>query len=139
MRRASQKANATKLLTMKILDVAAPILLFTSFGLLLFFLVLIIVLEAAILRSVAKYATFKRAAQDVFLVNIISCAVGFLFMNWIDDTFYIILICLFATILIETLALFVVNRHQQKWKLFIGSVLMNLASYVVLIIFVRIA
>ncbi|MFM9986190.1 MAG: hypothetical protein ACKVOK_13210 [Flavobacteriales bacterium] len=120
---------------MKILDVASPILLVVP----LFFLVfsiLIVFLEAAILKYVLKYETYKKALRDSFIVNLVSTMVGLMLLEWIDDSILKLLGLWALTIVIEAGVMILINKKQSKMDAFIGSVYMNIASYIVLFIFI---
>jgi hypothetical protein len=95
-----------------------------------------IFLEAWILK-LFKYDTFGKALKDSAIVNIISLILGFVLfetLNFALNNNDISLIILFLiTILIETLFLTFLDRHKNTKNTVIAGIVMNLASYAVLL------
>ena len=123
---------------MKILDVASPILLVVP----LFFLVfsiLIVFLEALVLRYIVKYETYRSAFLHSLLANTVSTLVGFMFIDRIEDSYLMLLILWAITVAIESIILLLINKKRDKRKLLLGSLLMNIASYLVLIVFINLS
>jgi hypothetical protein len=110
---------------------------------------LTILIESVILKAY-KYGTFGRCARDIFIVNLISLVIGLCLMAvfyWLTDRltegtsvannqFLLKIITLvpyyIETVLAEGFFLWLLNRKWPVKKLIPATLLMNLATYILL-------
>lgn len=103
--------------------------------LLILFMVGIIFLEAFIMK-VFNYAVFKRCLRDSAIANLFSLGMGImvsLMLSRFHLSQLILLILFFLlTIAAEMSALLLLNKTGPKKQIVLASLVMNLASYLVL-------
>jgi hypothetical protein len=114
-----------------------------AFAALIVFIIIAVVVEA-IVMLLMKYNKAGKAFLDSFLVNIASLAAGFILSAFVGEIFYLTdsillnwLILYVLTVVVEFLLLYLLNRKQPTGKTFLMSAVMNVASYIILYLFVE--
>ncbi len=108
------------------------------FGMTIVFMIIAIVVEAVIML-VMKYNSPGKCFFDSFIANLGSLVVGYILLfTGIDmalssDSTVLNLVLLFGlTVVLEFGILFLLNRKQKTGRTFLVSVIMNIASYIIL-------
>lgn len=114
---------------------------FISIFLIAIFTILVIFIEAGLMAAF-KYNNFKKSLRDSTLANVSSTVVGFILILFDSDMFglndwkgYISFFV--ATIIVESLALYLLNEEKPFLKTSLVCLAMNLISYPVLYLFSR--
>lgn len=118
------------------LDAGGAGLYFLVIGLFILFIVLAILLEAAIMIWMKYNTSLKKTFLDSLIINIASLAAGFVLLNFFDTLGYYTLPALAilygVTVIIETTILQLLNRKHKLSKTLVVSLLMNLVTYIIL-------
>ena len=118
------------------LDAGGAGLYFLVIGLFILFMVLAILLEAAIMIWMKYNTTLKKTFLDSLIINIASLAAGFLLLNFFDTlgnyTLSALAILYAVTVIIETIILQLLNRKHKFSRTLLVSLLMNLVTYIIL-------
>lgn len=120
-----------------LLDAGGAGLIVVGIAILVFGLLLILLLETVLL-TIIKFNSFTKSLKDVFIVNLVSLMAGFLLLfggpmnNYSSDDIYTLLVLFGVTIIIETYLLYLLNKTKPIRKTVLASVLMNVASYILL-------
>ena len=118
------------------LDAGGAGLYFLVIGLFILFMVLAILLEAAIMIWMKYNTSFKKTFLDSLIINIASLAAGFVLLNYFDTLGYYTLPALAilygVTVIIETTILQLLNKKHKFSKTLVVSLLMNLVTYIIL-------
>ena len=118
------------------LDAGGAGLYFLVIGLFILFMVLAILLEAAIMIWMKYNTSLKKTFLDSLIINIASLAAGFLLLNFFDTlgnyTLSALAILYAVTVIIETTILQLLNRKHKLSKTLLVSLLMNLVTYIIL-------
>ena len=118
------------------LDAGGAGLYFLVIGLFILFMVLAILLEAAIMIWMKYNTSLKKTFLDSLIINIASLAAGFLLLNFFDTlgnyTLSALAILYAVTVIIETTILQLLNRKHTLSKTLLVSLLMNLVTYIIL-------
>ena len=118
------------------LDAGGAGLYFLVIGLFIFFIVLAILLEAAIMIWMKYNTSLKKTFLDSLVINIASLAAGFALLNFFDTLGYYTLpalaILYAVTVIIETTILQLLNRKHKLSRTLLVSLLMNLVTYIIL-------
>ena len=118
------------------LDAGGAGLYFLVIGLFILFMVLAILLEAAIMIWMKYNTTLKKTFLDSLIINIASLAAGFLLLNFFDAlgnyTLSALAILYAVTVIIETTILQLLNRKHKFSRTLLVSLLMNLVTYIIL-------
>jgi hypothetical protein len=114
-----------------------------AFAALIIFIVIAVAVEA-IVMLLMKYNKAGKAFLDSFLVNIASLAGGFILSSFTGEFFgfttspLLNLVILYGlTLVIEFPLLYLLNRKQPAGKTFLTCALMNIASYIILYLFLE--
>ncbi|HYC40921.1 MAG TPA: hypothetical protein VEB63_10605 [Chitinophagaceae bacterium] len=121
-------------------EAAAPLInyqLWTGIG----FMLAAILLEAGLMRWMKYALRFGKALLDSFLANIASLALGFLLIRvgtlFTTFTTGTLLLFYFITVAVETAVLYMLNRDKLFTRTLVTAMIINLASYIVLVILLR--
>ena len=99
-------------------------------------MVVAILLEAGIMIWMKYNTSLKKAFIDSLVINIASLAAGFALLNFFDTlgnyTLPALAILYGVTVIIETTILQLLNRKHKLSKTLLVSLLMNLATYIIL-------
>ncbi len=121
------------------LDGGGAGLFYVVIGIGIFFIALAILVEALVMLLM-KYHIFKRAMRDSTIVNIFSLILGFALLSAEWEIFSIdswkgFLAIFFATVLIEGLVLYLMNKDKPIGKTVLVTVIMNVVTYFILYFF----
>lgn len=119
-----------------LLDGVGAGILLLFFGLGLVFIIAIILLEAWIMQKMKYHAVYKQALLQSLVANLATLGAGFIMIDSGLEIFEmekpIGFAGLFAaTLVLETLILWLMNRKMPFKKTLAVSVVMNLASYLI--------
>ncbi len=119
-----------------LLDGVGAGILLLFFGLGLVFIIAIILLEAWIMQKMKYHAVYKQALLQSLVANLATLGAGFIMIDSGLEIFEmekpIGFAGLFAaTLVLETLILWLMNRKTPFKKTLAVSVVMNLASYLI--------
>jgi hypothetical protein len=125
-----------------LLDGVGAGFLLAIFGLGLLFIAAAVFIEAVVMMKMKYHKVFKRALIQSLVANLLSLALGFILINS-DGDFYNMesfsgFVSLFAlTLLIEFLALYLMNRKESLLRTLTVCVVMNLVTYLIAFLLLR--
>ena len=122
-----------------LLDAGGAGLVFYFYGLIVLFMLLTVMLELAVMILMKYNIRFKKAFLDSLIVNVASLAAGFILWKVFPGFFngYTVLnftVLYVITVLIEFGLLHLLNRKHKSIDTLKVTVVMNLVTYVLLII-----
>lgn len=122
-----------------LLDAGGAGLVFYFYGLIVLFMLLTVMLELAVMILMKYNIRFKKAFLDSLIVNVASLAAGFILWKVFPGFFngYTVLnftVLYVITVLIEFGLLHLLNRKHKSIDTLKITVVMNLVTYVLLII-----
>ena len=124
-------------------DAGGAGLIFFVYGVIVLFIVLAILLEAAVMIAMKYNIRFKKAALDSTIINVASLVVGFILLEYFEDfiTSYTplnFLILYIITVVIESWLLYLLNKTKPFKQTLKVTLVMNLISYLLLFFMTRI-
>ena len=111
-------------------------------GFLLIFMLAAIIIEA-VAMLIMKYNNAGKAFLDSLIINIASLCIGFAFISifdtidFVDNEIANLFILYLCTVVIEFLALYLLNRSKPVQKTLMVSAVINIFSYIILFFFTR--
>ena len=117
-----------------LLDGVGAGFLLLLFGLGVLFIFIAILAEAMVMQWMKYEPVFKKALLRLFVVNLISLAVGFILTSSSSDLFHLENMAGFAlmfavTLLIETTGLYMMYKEKPVTKTLLVSLVMNAVTY----------
>ena len=124
-------------------DAGGAGLIFFVYGVIVLFIVLAILLEAAVMIAMKYNTRFKKAALDSTIINVASLVVGFILLEYFEDfiasyTPLNFLILYIITVVIESWLLYLLNKTKPFKQTLKVTLVMNLISYLLLFFMTRI-
>lgn len=126
-----------------LLDGAGAGILLLFFGLGLLFIFLAILLETFVMLQMKYHSVIRKAFIQSLAANLLSLAAGFILIGIDNNLFQLDNIGGFglmfaATILVETVTLYIMNEAKPVQKTILVSLVMNLTTYMLAFLITRV-